>query len=328
MTAPPAAARASPPLAADRRRRACAVRRRRRRGPHEGVAPAAASRPRAGPRSRDARRQPGGRQRRRRRSRRRPGARAGRGRGPRGRPARPGRRGRRRARGRGRRRLGGLRRAASPCERDRVLWVVPGGTLNHFARDLGLSDAAMTPWRASRPGGSPPSTSATPTASPSSTTPRSASTATWCAGARPGAPAAQAARAAGRGRPTCARPTRSTWRSTASRDRVYLVFVGNNSYTGDRAHRRASRSRAGLLDVRVLSAAGRLPRLTALWAILTSPHGGSRWLTQSLRSPRRGAPAGAGASWPTTARCSERPGEVVFSTARRALRVVAPDPGV
>ena len=55
-------------------------------------------------------------------------------------------------------------------ERGRTLWVVPGGTLNHFARDLGLADPETALEGLRRGRRSRPSTWATPTGSPSSTT--------------------------------------------------------------------------------------------------------------------------------------------------------------
>ena len=77
--------------------------------------------------------------------------------------------------------------------------------------------------------------------------------------------------------------------------------------------------------MRVLSADGRLPRLTALFAILTSRHGDSRWLTQTLRSRftvrlrEPGVLAHDGEVRDVT-------GDILFVSRPRALRVVAPDP--
>lgn len=64
--------------------------------------------------------------------------------------------------------------------------------------------------------------------------------------------------------------------------RAYLLFVGNNAYTGTGLTGRES-LRGGVLDVRVMSAVGRTPRLSALGAILLSRHHRSRWLRQTLR---------------------------------------------
>ena len=108
------------------------------------------------------------------------------------------------------------------------------------------------------------------------------------------------------------------------RDRVFLVFVGNNPYSGVGLTGRES-LQAGLLDVRILSAAGRLPRLAALVAILTSRRGASRWLTQSLRS-RLDVRLLEPAVLAHDGEVRDVAGEVRFAIRPRALRVVVPDP--
>ena len=109
-------------------------------------------------------------------------------------------------------------------------------------------------------------------------------------------------------------------------DRVYLIFVGNNAYSGAGLTGRES-LQAGLLDVRILSAAGRLPRLTALASILTARHGSSRWLTQSLRS-RFDVLLDQPAVLARDGEARDVEGDVRFAIRPRALRVVVPDPSV
>ena len=190
-------------------------------------------------------------------------------------------------------------------DRDRVLWVVPGGHAQPLRARPRPVRRPRRPSRACPPGGSPPSTSATPTASPSSTTPPSASTATWCAAARPSStacPSASRCWSPPRRILRTARP-RSRWRSTASADRVYLVFAGNNPYTGAGLTGRES-LQAGLLDVRVLSGepaacrasppSGRSsPRPTAARA--GSPRACAPGVTVRLREPARPRPRRRGA---------------------------------
>ena len=172
--------------------------------------------------------------------------------------------------------------AGVACERDRVLWVVPGGTLNHFARDLGLKtpEDAVEGLEAGRV---------------ATVNMGDAGGVAFVNNASLGAYADLVRR---RERLERRLPKRLALLIAAGRTlrkadtldvdidgeerRVYLIFAGNNSYSGAGLTARDS-LQGGVLDVRVLAAEGRLPRLAALWAILTSPHGGSRWLTQSLR---------------------------------------------
>lgn len=167
-------------------------------------------------------------------------------------------------------------------ECDRVLWVVPGGTLNHFARDLGLltPDDAVEGLEAGRV---------------ATVDLGDAGGVAFVNNASLGAYADLVRR---RERLERRLPKRLALLIAAGRtlrradaldveidgeDRcAYLIFAGNNAYSGAGLTARDS-LQGGVLDVRVLAAEGRMPRLAALWAILTSPHGGSRWLTQSLR---------------------------------------------
>jgi diacylglycerol kinase family enzyme len=210
------------------------------------------------------------------------------------------------------------------CDRDRVLWVVPGGTLNHFARDLGLRtpDDAQESLAAGR-------------------------TAEVDMGEAAGVGFVNNASLGVYGELVRRReamehrlPKRLALLVAAARTlrtaeplgvqidgerrRVYLVFAGNNSYTGAGLTARAS-LQEGCLDVRVLSGEGRLPRTSALWAILTSPHGGSRWLTQTLRSEvtvRLDEPAHLAHD----GEVREVSGEVRFRSRPRCLRVLVPAP--
>ena len=209
-------------------------------------------------------------------------------------------------------------------DRDRVLWVVPGGTLNHFARDLGLDsrEAAFESLSAGR-------------------------TAAVDMGDAGGVAFVNNASLGVYGdlvrrRESLERrlPKRLALLAAAARtlraadamdieidgvpQSAFLVFAGNNSYSGSGLTARES-LQAGVLDVRVLSADGRHPRLAALWAILTSPQGGSRWLTQSLRervTVRLGAPARLAHD----GEVRDVSGEVVFRSRPGALRVLVPPP--
>ena len=167
-------------------------------------------------------------------------------------------------------------------ERGRVLWVVPGGTLNHFARDLGLRS----------PGDAVEGLEAGRVAVVDM---GDAGGVGFVNNASLGVYADLVRRrerlehrlpkriallvAAGR---TLRRADALEVEIDGAPRRVYLVFAGNNPYTGAGLTARES-LQGGVLDVRVLAAEGRLPRLSALWAILTSRKGGSRWLTQALR---------------------------------------------
>ena len=210
-------------------------------------------------------------------------------------------------------------------DRDRTLWAVPGGTLNHFARALGFTapDQAMEGLAAGR-------------------------VASVDVGEADGVVFVNNASLGVYGELVRRRealehrlPKRIALLVAAGSilrradpldveidgvpDRVYLVFVGNNAYTGAGLTGRES-LQAGLLDVRILSAAGRLPRLTALASILTGRHGSSRWLTQSLRS-RLDVSLREPAVLAHDGEARDVVGDVRFAIRPRALRVVVPDPG-
>lgn len=210
------------------------------------------------------------------------------------------------------------------CDRDRVLWVVPAGTLNHFARDLGLQtpDDARESLSAGR-------TAAVDVGD--------ADGVCFVNNASLGAYGDLVRRreAIERRLPkrlalliAAARTLRSAAPMGIAIDGVhqsaYLVFAGNNSYTGAGLTARES-LQAGMLDVRVLSAEGRLPRLSALWAVLTSPHGRSRWLTQSLR-PEVTIHLDALARLAHDGEVRDVSGQVTFRSRPRALRVLVPPP--
>ncbi len=173
--------------------------------------------------------------------------------------------------------------AGVACDRDRILWAVPGGTLNHFARDLGLQtpeDAA-----AALKGGRVATIDVGEAAGVAFVNNASLGVYADLVRRRERLEHRMPKRlalliAAGR---TLRKADRLDVHIDGEPRRVFLVFAGNNAYTGAGLTARDS-LQGGVLDVRVLSAEGRTPRLAALWAILTSPHGGSRWLTQSLRT--------------------------------------------
>ena len=206
----------------------------------------------------------------------------------------------------------------------RVLWAVPGGTLNHFARDLGLGDPE-TALEALHAG------------AVASIDVGDVNGVTFVNNASLGVygelvrrrealehrlPKRVALLVAAASVLRTAEPLEVEL--DGAPDRVLLVFVGNNPYSGTGLGGRDS-LQSGLLDVRILSAAGRLPRLSALWSILVSRHGRSRWLEQSLRS-RLVVRLREPALLAHDGEVREADGEIVFSIDPRGLRVVAPDP--
>ena len=208
--------------------------------------------------------------------------------------------------------------------RDRTLWAVPGGTLNHFARALGFAepDQALEGLAAGRV---------------AAVNVGDADGAVFVNNASLGVygelvrrrealehrlPKRIALLLAAAAVLRRARPLDVEIDGVP--DRVYLVFVGNNAYSGAGLTGRES-LQAGLLDVRILSAAGRLPRLTALASILTARHGSSRWLIQSLRS-RFDVSLGQPAVLARDGETGDVEGDVRFAIRPRALRVVVPDP--
>ena len=172
--------------------------------------------------------------------------------------------------------------AGVAADAGRVLWVLPGGTLNHFARQLGhvtvedalaslegrcvadvdlgdagglafVNTASIRRLRRNRPAPRAAPAAASEAHCALIAAARTLRTAEPIALEIDGAPAS-----------------------------AYLVFVGNGPYSGTGLTGRAS-VQDGVLHVRVLSAAGRHPRLTSLGEILLSPRRRSRWLRQTLR---------------------------------------------
>lgn len=211
-------------------------------------------------------------------------------------------------------------------DRGRALWVVPGGTLNHFARDVGLQtpEDALESLAAGRV---------------AAVDMGEADGVGFVNNASLGVYGDLVRRreALEHEMPkrlallvAAARTLRSAKPMGIEIDGVrqtaYLVFAGNNSYTGAGLTARDS-LQAGMLDVRVLSADGRLPRLSALWAMLTSPHGESRWLTQTLR-PEVTVHLDEPACLAHDGEVRDVSGQVTFRSLPRALRVlVARPPG-
>lgn len=209
-------------------------------------------------------------------------------------------------------------------ERDLTLWVLPGGTLNHFAVALGLRDME-TSRRAFAEGRTArvdvgqadaqvfvntlsvgvygevvrrrealedrlPKTLALMVAL--AATLRSASPVTVSVDGRP--------------------------------ERVWLVFVGNGAYSGVGLTGR-ERLQEGVLDLRVLRAHGPLPRLTVLARLLAGRLNGSPWLRQSLvREVRLDLPEPLPLS--LDGEVAERSGPITVRSRRMALRVVVPEP--
>lgn len=209
-------------------------------------------------------------------------------------------------------------------ERGRTLWVVPGGTLNHFARDLGLADPETA-------------LQGLTAGAVASVDVGDADGVVFVNNASLGVYGELVRRrealehrlpkrvalliAAGAILRTA---TPLEVEIDGVRDRVFLVFVGNNPYSGTGLTGRAS-LQSGLLDVRILSAAGRLPRLSALWSILLARRGSSRWLSQSLRS-RLEVRLLEPAVLAHDGEARDVVGDIAFAIRPRALRVVAPDP--
>jgi undecaprenyl-diphosphatase len=216
--------------------------------------------------------------------------------------------------------------AGAAADGDRVLWAVPGGTLNHFARAVGLptpEDAV----RALRAGavarvdlGDAGGTAFV----------NNASLGIY------GDLVRRRERLEARGLPkrlallvAAARALRHADPMELEIDgrprRAYLVFVGNGPYAGAGLTGRESLQR-GLLDVRVLPAERRLPRLSVLGRIVLARRGESRWLRPELRpevsvtlhEPARLAHDGE-------AREDVR-GEIRFRSRPGALRVIVPPP--
>ena len=208
------------------------------------------------------------------------------------------------------------------CDRDRVLWVVPGGTLNHFARDLGLitPEQALETLEAGRV---------------AEVDMGEAAGIGFVNNASLGVYGDLVRRreALERRMPkrlalllAAARTLRGATPMELEIDgehhSAYLVFAGNDPYTGAGLTARES-LQEGLLDVRVLSAEGRLPRTSALWAILASRRGRSRWLTQTLR-PSLTVRLREPARLAHDGEVREVSGEIVFRTRPRCLRVLVP----
>ncbi len=211
------------------------------------------------------------------------------------------------------------------CEHDRVLWVVPGGTLNHFARDLGVRTPEIA--RESLAAGRIARVDMGEAAGIGFVNNASLGIYGELVRRREALEHRMPKRLALL--IAMARTLRGAEpmgvEIDGARRRVYLVFVGNNSYSG--AGLTARRSlQEGCLDVRVLSAEGRLPRMSALWAILISPGGDSRWLSGSLRpdvTVRLDAPA----ELAHDGEVREVSGEIAFRSRSRCLRVLVPAPG-
>jgi undecaprenyl-diphosphatase len=173
--------------------------------------------------------------------------------------------------------------AAAAADAGCVLWAVPGGTLNHFARDLGLPtpDDAV---RALRAG-----TVASVDLGDAGGTAfvNNASLGIY------GDLVRRRESLEARGLPkrlallvAAARALRHAdpieLDIDGRRRRAYLVFVGNGPYAGAGLTGRESLQR-GMLDVRVLPAERRLPRLSVLGQIVLAHRGESRWLRPELR---------------------------------------------
>jgi diacylglycerol kinase family enzyme len=215
--------------------------------------------------------------------------------------------------------------AGIAAERDRVLWVLPGGTLNHFAAAIGMRDAEV--------------------ALESLAAGLVARVDMGAAGEHPFVNNASLGvyGALVRRRERLERhvPKRialliaavATLRGAepleievdGRPDRAWLVLVGNNPYEGIGLTGRAS-LQTGLLDVRVLRAPRGLPRLSVLAAILLGRlRRGDDWLRQNLlpevrirlREPTELAHDGE---------VREASGEVTFRSLPGHVRVVVAPP--
>lgn len=221
---------------------------------------------------------------------------------------------------------GTVRCAARVAAAHRVpLWVVPGGTLNHFAVALGLEsvehaeDALRAGWSArvdlARAGDEVFVNTASLGVYGEIVTRRERlerflpkTLALWAA------VAATVARA---------RPLEVT--VDGRPERVWLVFIGNNPYEGLGIAGRPSLQR-GLLDVRMLRARGPFPRGAVLLRLVAGRLRGSPWLRQHLA---REVHLRGGRDTPLAldGEVLDHDGDIVFRSEPGALRVVVPPPG-
>lgn len=222
---------------------------------------------------------------------------------------------------------GSVRCAAEVAHaRDRVLWVVPGGTLNHFAVALGLVDpgAALEAFRA---GHSAPVDLA---AAGGELFVNTASVGVYGEVVRRrealearGVPKGLALVPAVMATLARACPFRVT--VDGREERVWLVFVGNGAYSGMGVTGRES-LQSGVLDLRVLRARGPFPRVAVLVRLLAGRLRGSPWLRQALvREVRLGLPEPMPLSLDGEV-LDDVAGEIAFRSLPGALRVVVPAP--
>lgn len=212
--------------------------------------------------------------------------------------------------------------AGVAADAGRVLWVIPGGTLNHFARQLG--HATVERALASLEGGCLAGVDLGDAGGLAFVNNASIGVYAEIVRRRERLQGRLPKRAALL--VAAARTLRTAEPIALEIDGVpasaYLVFVGNGPYSGTGLTGRES-LQDGVLDVRVLSAAGRLPRLTALGEILLSPRRRSRWLRQTLRDAvtvRLAQPA----LLAHDGEVREVSGEITFRSRPGALRVLVP----
>lgn len=214
--------------------------------------------------------------------------------------------------------------AGLAADHDRILWAVPGGTLNHFARQLGMPTIESAV--AALEGGTVASIDI-----------GDANGKTFVNNASVGIygdlvrrrEAIQ--RRSGLGKwpaltlaavRTLRRATPITLTIDGVVEDAYMVFVGNNPYDGAALGKRTS-LQTGLLDLRVLRAKGRFPRLGVVWRMLTGR------LEESTRTRHAHVPEvrivlGEGTSLAYDGEAETTSGEVVFRSRPRAVRVLVP----
>lgn len=208
------------------------------------------------------------------------------------------------------------------ADRDLALWVIPGGTLNHFAVALGLDD----------PDAAVAALSAGHTAHVDlGWAGDELFVNTACLGAY-GEIVQRRERMEDRLPKSMAlliAAVVTLWRAKplplvvdGRRERVWLVFIGNGAYAGMGMTGRDS-VQEGVLDLRVLRARGPFPRAAVIARLLVGRLRGSPWLRQTLvRQVRVEVPAGTPLA--LDGEVSDAAGAIAFRSAPRAVRVVVP----
>lgn len=216
--------------------------------------------------------------------------------------------------------------AGVAADHDRILWAVPGGTLNHFANAVGLStvEEAVAALEAGTvafldigdANGRTFVNNASLGIYGDLVRRREAIERRLGIGKWPALTIA-AARTLRRAKPI-------SLTVNGVRESAYLVFVGNNPYDGAGLGERTS-LQTGLLDLRVLRAKGRFPRLGILRAMALGRLDRSR-RTLHTHVPEVRIRLDEDTSLAYDGEAEKTRGDIVFRSRRRAVRVVVPAP--